>query len=172
MAPEDTTGDAPERSERIQEAVAKLHPQLQEALRNAPAAATYTLKCGDYQGEFTQQEELLRCIDNLNDVVNNIMRALENEEGRHLWPRAGDDLLFKVGINGRLLWEGGMYGIVMTSLRAFALTKLREEAKTPSTEPFNQEEFERECMIHSIMQTLLGPIDRGGGGFQAGDGVG
>jgi hypothetical protein len=168
MAPEGTAG-TPDKSERIAEAISRLHPQLQEALKNAPAAAVYKVP-REYDGEFLNQEWMLRSIDNINEVFAHLVTGLDNQENRYIWPRAGEALMDCIGVNSRLLWEGGMFVKVLTAVRAFAMTRLREELKKPSSVPFDPAEFERERIINRIIEDIFNP-EKGSESSQGG-GVG
>lgn len=100
MALEGTAGN-PDKNERIEEAVSRLHPALREALKSAPAANVMYKDREDYDGEFVHQEFLLRSIDDLNKIFSNLVGALDNENGLRLWSRAGQDMMNCVGFNSR-----------------------------------------------------------------------
>jgi|GEM_PF-2616775 len=158
----------PDGNEQVEEAISRLHPVLQEALKNAPVSARYSERV--YDGEFNDQELLLRSIDVLNARIDLLLKALENGKG-YVWSRFGVDLMNYIAIDLRVFRQGGMINNVMTALRSFAMTRLREELKKPSSVPFDYEEFMREQAISCIIDDILNPKFGGGEGFQGG-GVG
>ena len=135
-------------------AVAHLHPLLREALNHDLAKSDPSIRTAPKAG-FSRQAELLYCINQINESLERLWQTqVERKEG-FLSERAGDELMDLFAMNGALLEEGGMAERISAALKIFAKTKLREAAKAPSSEPFNPEEFERERVLHGIMERLL-----------------
>lgn len=74
---------------------------------------------------------------------------------------AGDNLIQWIELNAAVLSDGGMLKRILAAVKIFAQTKLREAAKAPSSDPFSMEEFERERVLHKIMERLLRGLEGG-----------
>lgn len=142
------------RNEQIKEATERLHPVLREALAH-PIAARDLSTIIIPKREFTRQSELLDCIDNLNSKVAAFMEAVENPEQR-LRPNDAKGLTAYLASEGDVFLEGGMLSRVRIALKVLAKTKLREIAKRPSKQPFDEEEFKREQTIQQYIADLCG----------------
>lgn len=145
---------------RIVEAVSRLHPLLREALNHDLARSDLSIRTAPKEG-FSRQADLLHFIDNLNEKLEDLWQTQVERKKGYLSGRAGTDLMNLVTTEGPLLSEGGMEKRISAALKIFAMTKIRDAAKAPSSEPFNPEEFERERVLHEIMECLLKGPNRG-----------
>ncbi len=141
----------------ILEAMSRLHPYLREALDHQLAKSVMATKIVREDG-FAKQADLLKWIDGLNQKVDVILTTQVDRKSGYLWARAGEDLMNFVTAEAGLLSKAGMLDRIVMALKVFAMTKLREAAKTPSSVPFDLEEFERERVLHRIIEDILSGI--------------
>lgn len=152
----------PEGDEIVADAISRLNPMLQAALAH-PLAKTAPIYYPERRGEVLRPEQLagcISCIDGINERVVDLWEQVEN--GGELWNLAGADLMNWVLRHGNPLMACGMLNKVVIALQVFAKTKLREAAKKPSAEPFDEAEFERERDLHRIMENIFAGISFGG----------
>lgn len=158
----DATGDAAKavlaEDPRITEAVARLCPALREALQHQLAGSETTRFRTIPRKDFSRREYLLDCIDGLNEKVEELLKNVEDKNS-YLPAMGGKNLMDYLAANGGLLNDGGMIGRILIALRVIAKTRLREMAKAPSSEPFDEEEFQRERAINSIISCILGGVN-------------
>lgn len=142
----------------VSEAMSRLHPELREALNHQLAKSVMATKIVREDG-FDKQVDLLRWIDGVNEKIDVIVATQIERKSGYLWARAGEDLMNFVTAEASLLSRAGMLDRIVMALKVFAMTKLREAAKTTSSVPFNLEEFERERVLHRIIEDILRGIN-------------
>lgn len=148
------------RKEQIQEATERLHPVLKEALAH-PLGVSALSSLEVSAKEFTNQEELLRCIDSLNEEVEGFMQFVKNPP--YIVKRAAESVMGLATVHAYWFRDGGMLKRILIAFRVLAQTKLRELAKKPSSDPFDPEEFAREQMFHGFIRDFLAGIRTTGG---------